>query len=269
MPDVTERLEDLDGQPVFWQEADGDDPPVLYVHGVPSCSDDFLPFLARTGGIAPDLPGFGRSSKRGDGDYTMEGYDHWLERFLDSRGIDRFRLVVHDWGAVGLLLAQRFPERVERLVVVNAVTFLPGYKWHLIARGWRTPLWGEMTMGLTNHFTVRNQLRLTHGTVVPPPEAFVDNIVKYMDQGTQRAILRLYRSSPPAKLAAAGARLGEITCPALVVWGVEDRYVRARFADGYKAALGDAEVLRVEGASHWPWIDKPELVETIAAFLDG
>ena len=37
--------------------------PVLYVHGVPTSSDDWLPFLDRTGGLAPDLLGFGRSAK--------------------------------------------------------------------------------------------------------------------------------------------------------------------------------------------------------------
>ena len=53
-----------------------------------------------TGGLAPDLPGFGRSGKRGDGRYTLDGYADWLERFLEHAGIDRVRLVVHDWGAV-------------------------------------------------------------------------------------------------------------------------------------------------------------------------
>ena len=48
------------------------------------------------------------------------------------------RLVVHDWGVVGLLWAMRHPERVERLVVMNAVPFLPGYRWHRTARIWRT-----------------------------------------------------------------------------------------------------------------------------------
>src|SRR5204862_101881 len=84
-------------------------PPVLYVHGVPTSSDDWIPFPERTGGVAPDLPGFGRSGKRGDLDYTMEGYERFLEAFLELVELDRVRLVVHDWGAVGLLWAMRFP----------------------------------------------------------------------------------------------------------------------------------------------------------------
>src|SRR5207302_6176603 len=96
---ATEHTDELGEQPVFWHSAPGGDPPVLYVHGVPTSSTDWLSFLERTGGLAPDLPGFGRSGKRGDGDYTMAGYDRFLEAFLDHLQVERVRLVVHDWGS--------------------------------------------------------------------------------------------------------------------------------------------------------------------------
>ena len=78
-----------------------------------------MPFLERGGGIAPDLPGFGNSAKPADFDYSIEGYADFLEAFVDALGLERFSLVVHDWGVVGLALAQRRPERVERLVIVR------------------------------------------------------------------------------------------------------------------------------------------------------
>ena len=138
---ISEHIEQIAGIPVFWRSAPGagDRPsPVLYVHGVPMSSDLWPAFLARTGGLAPDLPGFGRSAKRADWPYSIEGYREFLIAFLDHLGVDRFRLVVHDWGGVGLALAQAAPERVERLVVLNTVPLLPGYRWHRIARVWRT-----------------------------------------------------------------------------------------------------------------------------------
>ena len=55
---------------------------------------------------------------------------------------------MHDWGSVGLAFAQRLPERVERLVLTACVPFVPGYRWHRVARGWRTPLVGELADGL-------------------------------------------------------------------------------------------------------------------------
>jgi pimeloyl-ACP methyl ester carboxylesterase len=209
--------------------------------------------------VAPDLPGFGRSAKPGDFDYSIPGYDRFLEVFCDAAGIDRISLVVHDWGAVGLLWAQRFPERVERLVIVDAVPLLPGFRWHAVARAWRTRGVGEFLIGATTRRALRR--------VMPRPLA--DAAWPHFDQGTQRAILRLYRTSPEERLAAAGADLGQIGCPALVLWGEEDPFVPPRFADAYAATLGDAHAERIAGAGHWPWAGRPEVVDRVAQFLDG
>ncbi|WP_372789957.1 alpha/beta fold hydrolase [Paraconexibacter sp.] len=265
------RTEELDGQPAAWREAPVPDGqiPTLYVHGVPTNSDLWIPFLERTGGIAPDLPGFGRSGKRGDLDYTMEGYDRWIERFLAWRDIDRFNLVVQDWGGVALLTAQRFPERVGRLVVFNAVPLLPGYRWHRIARAWRTRGLGEFAVGLLNRFVLKQASRESNATKGPMPAPFLDLVADHMDQGTQRAILRLYRTSPPEKLAAAGAGLKDVDCPALVLWGQEDPYIPARFGPAYADALGNADHVPVPGAGHWPWYDRPDLIDTVVDFLHG
>lgn len=267
MPDVADHHAEWDGQPVFWRSAPSA-ASVLYVHGVPTSSHDWAPFLSVGGGIAPDLPGFGRSGKRGDGAYTMEGYDRWLERFLDRLEIERFRLLVHDWGGVGLLLAQRFPERVERLVVMDCVPFLPGYRWHRLARLWRAPGVGELLMGSTNRWSLKQLSREANATPGPMPDRWLDEVMAGWDVGTQRAILRLYRSSPPEKLALAGLGLDRLTCPALVVWGEQDPYIPPAFADAYAAALGGpAEVLRLPDAGHWPWLDRPDLVATVTDFL--
>ncbi len=273
MADVTEHTAELDGQPVFWRSAPTPDParaPVLYLHGAPTSSDIWPAFLERTGGIAPDLAGFGRSGKRADGEYTMAAYDAFIERFLGDRGIERVRLVVQDWGGVGLLWAQRFPERVERLVVIDAVPLLAGYRWHRIARAWRTRWLGEILMGSTNRFTLKQLLRGSNATPGSMPGDFRASVMEHFDLGTQRAILRLYRSADPADLERAGARLGEIRCPALVVWGDRDPYIPPRFAEAYAAALGGpAQVLHLPDAGHWPWLDRPDLIDTVTAFLDA
>jgi pimeloyl-ACP methyl ester carboxylesterase len=96
----------------------------------------------------------------------------------------------------------------------------------------------------------------------------VDEIWRHFDHGTQRAILKLYRSAPPAALAAAGERLGEIEARALVLWGERDPYLPPEFAHLLAERLGGpAEVEVIDGARHWPWLDRPELVERVTAFL--
>jgi pimeloyl-ACP methyl ester carboxylesterase len=239
--------------------------PTLYLHGVPTNSDDWLPFLPHTGGFAPDLPGFGRSGKPGYLRYTIDEYADFIERFLDHLEIERVRMVVHDWGAVGLAFAQRHPRRVQRLVVMNAVTFLPGYRWHRAARLWRTPVLGELFMGATTRRLLRRAM--SQATTRPPiPETFLDTVLDHFDQGTQRAILRLYRSSPSDVLAQAGAHLDTLTMPALVVWGERDPYIATSFARAYADAL-HAQLLSLPDAGHWWWLDRPDAIPQVADFL--
>src|SRR3954453_5383902 len=120
---------------------------IVYLHGVPQSGEMWKPFLERTGGDAPDLPGFGKSAKPANGDYSFRALGRWVSDY--TRELERFSLVVHDWGSVGLLAAMDRPEAIERLVVMSAVPFLPGYRWHSVARVWRTPVAGELLMGLS------------------------------------------------------------------------------------------------------------------------
>lgn len=269
MAQVREHTAELDGLPIFWRSADAGTgaAPALYLHGVPSSSDEWVPFLERSGGLAPDLPGFGRSGKPGYLRYTMAEYDRFIERFLEHAQVERVSLVVHDWGGVGLLFAQRRPELVERLVVINAVTFLPGYRWHRMAKIWRTPGLGELAMGSTTRPVLRLLSRESNATPGPMPEEWIDSVLAHFDQGTQRAILRLYRSSPESALEAAGAGLRTLRMPALVVWGLKDPYLPARFGPAYAEALAGAELLELPDAGHWPWLDRPEVIDRVVAFV--
>ena len=267
---VTERRDRVGGLEVLSREARrGEEiPPILYVHGVPTASWDWKPFLERTGGIAPDLPGFGQSAKPGDFEYSIRGYAQFLEAFTDTLGLDRFSLVAHDWGAVALALAQRHPQRVERLVLLSCVPFLPGYRWHRIARLWRRPLIGELCMGFSTRAGFKLLSRQSNFSPGPLPEEFVDACWAHFDHGTQRAILKLYRSAPEAVLARSGERLGEIKCPALVLWPTDDPYIGTEFGRAYADALGgEVELEMVERAGHWLWLDRPEVIDKVAAFL--
>ena len=250
----TERA-DIDGLPVRWLRAPGDDPPVLYVHGVPDSADLWAPFLARGGGIAVDLPGFGESGKPAEWPYSAAGYRRFLGRFLDHLGIERVRLVAHDWGAVGLMLG----ERVERTVAIAALPFAADHRWPRVARAWRTPVVGELTMGFTGRATLRRAgLSREHA----------DAVLRHFDHGTQRAILKLYRGATPSTLAAAGQALRDLRAPTLVLWGADDPYLPPAHAGKLAAALGGPTAVEVvPEAGHWPWLDRPELHDRVQEHL--
>jgi pimeloyl-ACP methyl ester carboxylesterase len=267
---VDEHTIELAGSPIYYRSAPASATPALYLHGVPTSSDDWTGFLGRTGGLAPDLIGFGRSGKAGNLDYSLDGLTDFLERFLEAVAVERVRLVGHDWGgAVGLAFAQRHPQRIEKLVLLNAVPLLPGYRWHRTARLWRRPVLGELAMGSTTRWLLGRGLR--QGSVSPGawPAQTVASVYEQFDQGTQRAILRLYRSANEASLAAAGANIDKLTMPALVIWGRRDPFIGPQFGEAYGNVFPNAAFEQIENAGHWPWLDDPDVIERVAAFLEA
>jgi pimeloyl-ACP methyl ester carboxylesterase len=268
---VTETTLELDDQPVFLRRAGSDRVPTIFLHGIGTSSFDWIAPLALGGGIAVDLPGFGRSGKRGDLDYSLAGHVRFLDRLLDALELDRVKLCLHDWGgAVGLAWAAESPARVQRLVVVNAIPLLGGFQWRGPARLVRLPFAGPIVVGAATKPVLRRISRQATAGPGPLPAPFIADAAECFDLGTERATLNLLRSAAPDVLARAGANLGVITAPALVLWGQDDPWIPARFGSGYAAALGDASLEPVEDAGHWPWIDRPEVGERMVEFLaDG
>lgn len=268
---VDEHTISLDDSPVYYRIAEAaTGAPPLYLHGIPTSSDDWTEFLARTGGLAPDLIGFGRSGKGEHLDFSLDGLTDFVEDFLAHLDVGEVQIVGHDWGAaVALKFAHRHPERVRRLVLCNAPALVEGFAWPRFVRWWQIRGVGEMLMGATTRTVLTRALR--QGCVQPAawPKARIDAVWDQFDQGTQRAILRLYRDADERRLAEAGAGLGALDVPALVLWGQRDPWLAPELGRSYATRLGSATLEPIDEAGHWPWLDDPAVVDRVADFLGG
>lgn len=270
MSAIEERVVYVDGVRTFYRRVDGPGRPALFVHGNPTHSEDWVPFLRALDrhAIALDLPGWGFSEAPETFDYSMDGLARFVQRFLDTLEIGSHSLVVHDWGAVGLIAAQRRPQHLQSLVVINAVPLLPGYRWHWVARHfWRVHGLGELANATVTRPALRLGLRQSTTLRGGVPDEFFEMLWRGRRPGTWPQLLELYRSADPALLAVAGSHLGELTCPALVAWGAADPYLPLRFGRAYAERLPRAELLELERGGHWPWLEHPELVDRVAEFL--
>jgi pimeloyl-ACP methyl ester carboxylesterase len=129
VPGVTHRDVDVGATRLHVAEA-GSGPPLLLLHGWPQhwwSWRKLIPQLAQTYRvIAPDLRGWGWSDAP-PGDYAKARFAADVVGLLDAEGIDRVRVVGHDWGGyTGFLLALERPERVERLVALDIRPPWPG-----------------------------------------------------------------------------------------------------------------------------------------------
>ena len=165
---------------------------------------------------------------------------------------------MHDWGSVGLAFAQRLPERVERLVLTACVPFVPGYRWHRVARGLAHAAGGRAADGV--HHPPRLPARRCPRRSPTAPTTSSTT-------APSGRCCKLYRASPPEVLARAGERLGELRCPALSS-GPRATPTSARSsASGYADALGGEAELELVDAGHSPWLERPEMIDRVADFV--
>ena len=141
----------VDGTRMAYRVA-GEGAPVVLVHGWPTSSMLWHHQCARLSRharvYAPDLPGFAASDGFADGRYSWERYANTLRGYLDELGIDKASFVGHDIGAPAvLLLAMRWPERVDRLAILNTTPF-PSLPWlvRLLVAACRAPLLGDLVV---------------------------------------------------------------------------------------------------------------------------
>ena len=226
--------------------------PVVLLHGFGTSS--FLwrhvaPSLVRLGhtAFALDLFGYGESDRPVDADFGVAAQAEYLDRALTALRIGQPVVVgVGLGGAVALRLAATRPERVARLVLVNAPAFdlLPGR---------------EVRMVQTR--TARSALRISRGVLGVAPVltpvlrdgvsdagAMPDRLVArylapYVGRDGFRHLLVLARSVRGDDMEELDLRA--VTAPTLVIWGERDRWLDAAVADRLVAELPDARLVRL------------------------
>ncbi len=131
----------VDGLSIFYREAGPKDAPtILLLHGLPSSSRMFEPLFTRLSDhyhlIAPDYPGFGHSDWPDSKKFAYR-FDHIAEvmnHFTVAVGLTKYSLYMQDYGGpVGFRMVLQHPERVESLIVQDAVAHNSG-----LGANWKT-----------------------------------------------------------------------------------------------------------------------------------
>ena len=131
---VLHRTVKVDGVSIFYRAAGvADAATILVLHGLPSSSRMFEPLFARLSDrfhlVAPDYPGFGHSDWPDPAKfaYTFDHYAEFMLRFTEVLGLTRYTLYMQDYGGpVGFRMALAHPDRIESLIVQNAVAHNEG-----------------------------------------------------------------------------------------------------------------------------------------------
>ena len=245
---------------------------VVFVHGNPGSAEDWRALMQATAPhgrvIAFDMPGFGKADKPAQYPYSVEGGTAFLTEALKQLGVLRAHLVLHDFGGPwGLMWAAMNPLAFASLTLINTGV-LKGYRWHYMARIWRTPLLGELQQLITTRSGFKWGISI--GCPRGLPLDFVNRMYDDMSWGTKRAILKLYRATSDLddRGQALGKLLAPLNTPTLVVWGMADPYLPARYAEQQKETFANAQVVLLPQSGHFPFADDPQgVADAVVPFL--
>ncbi len=246
----------------------GAGPPILFLHGNPDTAELWHGLISRLEGdfrcLAPDLPGFGRSTVTGDFDCRLETLAAFVDELVAAIDVETpLNLAVHDFGGpYGLSWAVRHPDKVRRIAIMDSLYFAD-YRWHFWARIWRTPLLGELSMWAMNRWIFAWELR--RGSRRLTPEHIRETYAR-LHPAMKRIMLKLYRASDPECFRGWQERLHDLAArvPTRVLWGAHDPYIQASWAHRF----GTEDVRVFDDCGHWLPAEAPdEVAEDLRSFF--
>jgi pimeloyl-ACP methyl ester carboxylesterase len=243
---------------------------VACVHGNPGSADDWEGLIGAAAGtgrraLSLDLPDFGETVAPDGFEHSVLGYATFLDEALKELGVERAHLVLHDFGGpIGLVWVAMNPDALASITLIDT-GILPGYRWHKLARIWRTPVVGELFQATATRSAFRMLLNRNEPRGLP--RDFVEAMYDHYDRRTRKAVLALYRDTDDPGSAAPELTklLAPRDIPALVVWGEADAYLPSAYAERQREAFPSADVHVLPASGHWPFADAPETVERLLA----
>ena len=258
----------------------GSGPVIFLIHGITSNSATWarvLPALARRYTvIAPDLIGHGSSDKP-KGDYSLGAHASTMRDLLVALGHDRATWVGHSLGGgIAMQLIYQFPERCERLVLLDSgglgrevnvllrAATLPGSEFVLpLLAATRMLDLGRRAGGLLGRLGLRagtdvEEMARGHATLSDPETraAFVHTLRSVVDPGGQRvdAVHRMHMA-------------GHI--PLLLIWGERDSVIPIAHGRAAHALVPGSRFEVFPKSGHFPQLDEPErVIEVLGDFID-
>lgn len=277
------RFEKVGDVKVFYREAgDPSAPTVLLLHGFAASSFMYRDVIAalsdRYHVVAPDLPAFGftEAPERGRYDYTFDNIAKTIDRFTEQLKLDRYALMVHDYGApIGWRLALAHPSRITAIVSQNGNAYEEGLAkgWDGIKKYWQAPT-AENRAAL-HDFPTPASIKWQYLEGVPDPSLVSPD--GYTLEGLQvsrpgnadiQLDLILDYASNVRMYPQFQEYFRKAQPPLLAVWGKNDPYFLPAGAEAWKRDIPKAEV-RFYDTGHFALeTHAKEIIPVVRDFLD-
>ncbi len=238
---------------------------VLLVHGFGAEKDNWTRMAKHLTPhyrvIAPDLPGFGESSKDPDASYDILSQVERLDRFVQALGLDSFHLAGNSMGgSIAGQYAARFPDKVKSLALVNTggVTGCPEKSDfdRMLEKG-ENPLLADNEEG----FETKLEMVFVETPWIPGP---VKRHLGRQDVKNRDLLVKIFQQIHTEGESLV-PRLPEIQVRTLILWGDSDRLLHVSCTRVLEQGLPDSSTVVMKSCGHAPMLERPE--ETAGHYL--
>lgn len=244
----------------------GEGPPLVLLHGFGADKSNWTrvaPYLTpHFQVVAPDLPGFGESTRKPDADYTYSAQIRRMKTFLDTLNLESVHLGGNSMGGeIAARFALRYPERVRSLWLLapgGVESAAPSKLDRLIEQGHENPLYVDSP----EDFDRLMDFAFEKEPYVPGP--IKDYLARRAMQNRQ--FNAMVSQQLQADTRALEDELKGLSVPTLVMWGKQDRLLHVSGAGILASAMPDAQSVILGETGHVPMMERPQ--QSARAFLE-
>jgi len=256
---------------------EGSGTPVLMLHGNPTWSYLYRHVIKELNGacrsIAPDYPGFGFSDHPPGYGYTPAEHAEWIAALINELRLERFILVVQDWGGpIGLSVAVERPQSVAGMVILNTWCWPPDWNLWFFSAVMGGPLGRFLHLhrnffarrmvpwGISREDRKTPQVLQAYTDPFPTPESRIGTYAFPRELRKSGKWLKSIQEKLP----------GLRDKPVEMVWAMNDpAFGKERYIRRWLGHFADAAVDRVASASHYLQEDSPERIAVAVKRLIG
>ncbi|HMO46376.1 MAG TPA: alpha/beta fold hydrolase [Rubrivivax sp.] len=250
----------------------GDPEPLLLLHGTAASLHTWEGWVQALGAqrriISVDLPGFGLTGPRADGDYQGDTYARFVLAVMDQLRVRRFAIAGNSLGGeIAWRTAWLAPTRVARLILVDAggldiePASLPiGF----VAA--RVPLLNRLGEWTLPRALVTASLQEVYGDPAKVDAALVERYYELtLREGNRQALVQRLQQQRRGEHA---ERIRELKLPTLILWGGRDRLIPPAAAQRFKQDIAGSELVVFDDLGHVPQEEDPaRTAAAVKAFL--
>lgn len=252
----------------YLEAGDATKPKVILLHGLGANADSWQPtplvstivaLSAKYHVIAPDQVGFGKSDKPFL-KYRVATYSDFLDKFMSELKIEKASLVGNSLGGwVGGLMAVKYPNRVEKLILVDSAGLEPAIiDFNMIYQ-----------LNNSTRDEIRANLKLIFANPAFHNEAFVEQFMTARVMTNDGYTINSLIESIKRKEDFLDSELSKIKKPTLIIWGRQDGLIPLSEGEKFNKGIAGSSLVIFDQCGHVPQFEKfPEFTKNVLEFLE-